>query len=127
MSLTQVLKLSEQLPDLPKMQMAKRTGNANGDFPVPSVIHWKAGHYAALVEKNSSGLYRAEDPTFGDQIWVTRSALEEESSGYFLVQAGPLPKGWTMLTEADGNKVWGKGTVGGQNPNRTGCRAPTLI
>jgi RHS repeat-associated protein len=125
MSLTQIWKLSQQLKDLPPMQMAKRTSNATGDFPVPSVIHWKAGHFAALLEKNTQGLYRAEDPTFGDQIWVTRSALEEEASGYFLVQNGPLPTGWASLSEQEGNAVWGKGTVGGQNPNRTNCARDT--
>jgi RHS repeat-associated protein len=122
MSLTQVWKLSQTVKEMPAMQMARRAPGAPGDFPVPAVIHWKAGHYAALVEKNSQGLYLAEDPTFGDQIWVTRAALEEESSGYFLVANGPLPAGWTELSETQGDKVWGKGNVGGQNANRTGVR-----
>jgi len=120
MSLTQVWKLSQKLPQIPPLQMAKRTPGASGDFPVPAVVHWKAGHYAAIVEKNTQGLYLAEDPTFGEQIWVSRAALEEESSGYFLVQAGPLSTGWTEVTEDQGNHVWGKGNVGGQDPNRTG-------
>jgi RHS repeat-associated protein len=121
LSLTQVWKLSQRVSEMPVLQMAKRAPGAPGDFPVPAVIHWKAGHYAALVEKNSQGLYLAEDPTFGDQIWLTRSALEEESSGYFLVKSGPLPGGWTALSESQGDKVWGKGNVGGQDPDRTGC------
>jgi RHS repeat-associated protein len=121
MSLTQVWRLSQAVKEMPSMKMARRTPAAEGDFPVPAVVHWKAGHYAALVEKNSQGLYLAEDPTFGDQIWITRAALEEEASGYFLVPNGPLPSGWTEVAEAQGDHIWGKGTVGGQNPNRTGC------
>src|SRR5882724_2348794 len=120
MSLTQVWKLSQKVKGMPALQMARREPVTPGDFPVPAVIHWKAGHYAALVEKNSQGLYLADDPTFGDQIWVTRAALEEESSGYFLVTAGSLPAGWAEVSEPQGDKVWGKGNVGGQNPNRTG-------
>jgi RHS repeat-associated protein len=121
MSLTQVWKLSQKLAEIPALQMVKRAPAAPGDFPVPSVIHWKAGHYAALVEKNTQGLYLAEDPTFGDQLWVTRAALEEESSGYFLIKNGPLSSGWTEVTKDQGDRVWGKGNVGGQDPNRTGC------
>jgi RHS repeat-associated protein len=127
MNLTQVWKLSQNVKGMPALQMARRSPGAPGDFPVPAVVHWKAGHYAALVEKNSQGLYLAEDPTFGDQIWVTRAALEEESSGYFLVKSGPLPGGWTEVTETQGDKVWGKGNVGGQNPNRTGCNDTKVV
>lgn len=121
MSLTEVWKLSQELPQIPAFQMARRAPGTSGDFPVPAVVHWKAGHYAALVEKNTQGLYLAEDPTFGDQIWVTRAALEEESSGYFLVRTGPLSNGWVEVTEDQGSRVWGKGNVGAQDPNRTGC------
>lgn len=127
MSLTQVWKLSQRVKEMPALQMAKRSPGAPGDFPVPAVVHWRAGHYAALVEKNSQGLYLAEDPTFGDQIWVTRAALEEESSGYFLVKNGALPGGWTEVTETQGDNVWGKGNVGGQNPNRTGCNDTKVV
>jgi hypothetical protein len=54
------------------------------DFIVPSVVHWKVGHYAALV-RQVGDRYLLEDPTFGNTVWATRQALEAETSGYFLI------------------------------------------
>lgn len=53
-------------------------------IPVPSVVHWRAGHYAAVV-KHEAGSYLVEDPTFQRSIWMTEEAVREESSGLFLV------------------------------------------
>jgi hypothetical protein len=60
---------------------------------MPAVVNWKVGHYAALIAEEN-GLYHLQDPTFGNDTWTSRRALEAESSGYFLVPAGKLPKGW---------------------------------
>jgi len=62
-----------------------------------------------------------KDPTFRNDTWATRQALEAETSGYFLVPPGPLPKGWRAVEPAEGDTVWGKGVVsvlepGGQTP-----------
>jgi len=82
------------------------------------VVHWKVGHYAALI-KEQNGLYLVQDPTFGDDIWVSQAAVDAEASGYFLVPAGPLPEGWRPLTPEEGNAVWGKGNTTDSDPNRT--------
>jgi len=92
MSLTEVWKLSEKLQM--NMQMAVRSTDVR--FLLPSVVHWRAGHYAALL-KEENGHYLVQDPTFGDEFWVSRAALNQEASGFFLVPAGPLPEGWQRL------------------------------
>jgi YD repeat-containing protein len=112
MSLTQVWDLSENLHM--GMQMAART--REGQILMPALIHWKAGHYAALL-KEENGHYLVQDPTFGDEFWVSRAALDDESSGFFLVRKGQLPQGWTAVKEAEGNTVWGKGNAGNSDPN----------
>ena len=80
-------------------QMARRPPGAT--LIVPAVMHWKVGHFAAIV-KQSGGLYEVQDPTFGENIRVTRATMDEEASGYFVVPAGPLPKGWRKVTSAEG-------------------------
>ena len=70
----------------------KRAG-VRGDFIVPSVVHWKVGHYAALVRQEGDR-YLLQDPTFGNDVWATKQALEAETSGYCLMPPGDLPRGW---------------------------------
>jgi len=113
-SLPQVLALANSL-DM-NYQMAFRTPGAQVIFP--AVAHWKVGHFAALI-KEQAGRYLVQDPTFTDDISVTQAALDEEASGYFLIPAGALPQGWRPVREAEGRGIWGKGTTGSSDPNRT--------
>ena len=116
MSLPQVAGLSKEI-GMP-MVMAKRDSGA--PFLMPAMVHWKVGHYAALLEERNGG-FRVEDPTFGDQLFVSRAALDAETSGYFLVpQDKILPAGWRYVEESEGETVWGKGNTGSNDPNRTG-------
>ena len=103
-SLPAVANLSEKLGL--NYQMASRDKGA--DFVVPSVVHWKVGHYAAIV-REQDGRYLLQDPTFQDHIWVSREALSAEASGYFLIPPGPLPTGWRAVNSNEGMKIWGKG------------------
>lgn len=101
-----------------KYQMAKR---APGSVIVTnSVIHWKLNHYGALLEEEN-GRYLVRDSTFshlyGQELWVSGAALEEESDGYFLVPEGPLPPGWESVNLNEGQTVWGKGATYGRDPN----------
>ena len=58
------------------MQMAKRSPGAA--FIVPSVVHWKLGHYAAIVAAKG-GRYEIHDPTFGGMHFVvSEAALKQE-------------------------------------------------
>lgn len=103
-SLTQVGELSKQMGL--NYQMAFREQGA--DFVVPAVLHWRVDHYAAIVRQEGDR-YLLQDPTFRNDVWATRQALEAETSGYFLIPAGPLPKGWRNVESQEGNEVWGKG------------------
>lgn len=87
---------------------------ATGDFIIPSVVHWKVGHYAAMVRQEGDR-YLLEDPTFGNTVWATREALEKETSGYFLIPSGELPPGWRMVDAQEGSSVWGKGVTSGND------------
>ena len=52
--------------------------------PVPSIVHWKVGHFAAIVGE-ANGQFHVQDPVFQDRdIWITPTALDAEASGYFL-------------------------------------------
>ena len=96
--------------------MAYRTKGAA--FVVPSVVHWKVGHYAALIRKDGDN-FLLEDPTFRNEIAATTAALEAETSGYFLVPPGDLPSGWRKVDATEGSTVWGKGEVGDNDPEDT--------
>jgi len=105
-SLDQVAELSRQLGM--NYQMAYRTrGSA---LLLPAVVNWKVGHYAALIREDK-GRYLLQDPTFQNNTWVSPLALEEETTGYFLVPAGDLPAGWRAVSADEGAKVWGKGQI----------------
>ena len=92
-------------------------------FVVPSVVHWKVGHYAAMVRREGDR-YLLQDPTFGNTVWATREALEAETSGYFLIPPGNLPRGWRSVDAQEGASVWGKGQTTGYNPDPIGSGDP---
>src|SRR5665213_3278488 len=118
-SLSQVADLSRQLGI--GYQMAFRSNGAS--FIVPAVIHWKVGHYAALIKQDGNRIL-VQDDTFQSSAWITTSALNQESSGYFLVPAGTLPIGWRPVSNNEARKVWGKGYVGGPAPSGPGPGDP---
>jgi len=114
-SLLQVAELSTQLGM--NYQMAYRSPGS--PWVVPAVIHWKIGHYAALLRREGNR-FLVRDHTFQSSFWMTAAALEEESSGYFLIPSGSIPTGWRGVYETEAQTIHGKGNVSGQNPNDTG-------
>lgn len=55
------------------------------EIPVPSIAHWKTGHFATILSEQN-GRYRVADPTVtGGSLWMSADAVHSESSGYFLV------------------------------------------
>ncbi|MBL9169181.1 MAG: hypothetical protein JNN07_15685 [Verrucomicrobiales bacterium] len=118
-SLPQVAALSKKLGLNYRMGFRAQTG----EFVIPSVVHWKAGHYAAMVRQDGD-TFLLEDPTFGNTVWATRQALEAETSGYFLIPPGSLPPGWRAVDTEEGATVWGKGQTGGNDPKPHGPDDP---
>jgi hypothetical protein len=104
-----------------QMRMAHRTGKA--PLPLPAMMHFKVGHYSAVL-KQVGDRFLVEDPCLGGEIWMSSEALEEESSGYFLVPAGPLPPGWEKVDTSAAESIRGK-CAPGPSPNGE-CTDPCL-
>lgn len=102
------------------LRMVKRPKGAG--VPVPSVVHWKLNHYGAIV-KQDGDKYLVTDATFslnyGSELWVTKAALDEEASGYFLVPADRIPDGWSRVKQSEAEGIWGKGFTDVSNPDAT--------
>ena len=79
---------------------------AGEPFPTPSLIHWKTRHFDALLERKGN-LYKLHNPFVNHDIWVSEAALNEETTGYVMVPAGEVPKGWETVSENEGRGVWG--------------------
>jgi RHS repeat-associated protein len=88
-----------------KYQMARR--QAGAEIPLPAMVHWKLGHFSALI-KMQGGYYRIEDPTFAEG-WVSPKVLDEEAD-CFLIPEGPLPSGWSAVTQEEGETIFGRST-----------------
>jgi RHS repeat-associated protein len=90
-----------------KLQMAWRPkGSA---LVVPSILHLRLDHYAAIVAKDEArGLYLMDDPFMLGQVWLSEEALSEDASGYALIAAGALPEGWREVRESEGRVVVGR-------------------
>jgi RHS repeat-associated protein len=119
-SLSQVMQLSKELGL--NLEMAYREKGVG--FVVPSVVHLKLDHYAAMIRQEGDR-YLLQDPTFGNDKWVSRDALEAEASGYFLVPSGELGQGWRAVQPKEAETVYGKGNVSGPDPGPHGPCDPS--
>lgn len=96
--------------------------------PLPALVHWKSGHFAALTQFKN-GRYHLQDGTFNDAMWITPEAIQDESSGYFLIpdDGAPLPQGWTAVDQSTAGTIWGRGYVLGYDEDETcPCDEKTL-
>ncbi len=112
--LTNVLALANDLGL--DYQAARRSPGA--PWIMPALVHWKLDHYAALIRQEGK-YFLLKDPTFGDDIWTTQEALEQETSGFFLVARQKLPDGWRPVHDAEASKVWGRGFTSSSDPRAT--------
>ncbi|HEV2211014.1 MAG TPA: RHS repeat-associated core domain-containing protein [Verrucomicrobiae bacterium] len=87
---------------------------------VPSIIHWKQDHYAAILNKRGD-MYLVADPTFGRQRWLGATDIAEEATGEFIVPKDKLPADWQLLTAAETTKIYGRGFAGGITDPNDGC------
>lgn len=118
-SLSQVWEQADSLG----MKLVAAYRSRGSPIVVPSVVHWKVGHFGALTRKQD-GRYTLKDPTFGNQTWISQETIDEESSGYFLVPDGRLPQGWRTVEPAEGDSVYGKGHSGNADEDDTGPEDP---
>jgi RHS repeat-associated protein len=98
-------------------QVVRATPAQLAVLPVPAVIHWKLGHYAAITARSADGSqFRVVDPTFRFDRWVSADAIAVEGSGLFLTFA-PNP----LLAAAEpgvAEATYGRGFPSGRDPNQ---------
>jgi RHS repeat-associated protein len=119
-SMPQVAELSKRIGLNYQMAFRDAGAETGAPFIIPSVVHWKAGHYAAVV-RCEGDRYLLQDPTFGNEVWATREALEAEASGYALIPPGDIRRGWRSVEAGEGGSIWGKGLTSGNDPNQYTC------
>ena len=100
------------------MVAVRRT--AGQDLVVPSVVHWRQNHYAAILDRQDDN-YLVSDPTFGTEKWISSEAINEEASGEFLVPAASLTNGWTQLARNETAKIHGMGLPNDVNDGKDKC------
>jgi RHS repeat-associated protein len=94
------------------------------DFPVPSVVHMKEGHYVGLLGE-AAGLLLVYDPMSGLRHF-RREVLNAETSGRFLVPVVKAPAGWRELSDEElsstvGRSGWYGGFLDGPESNCENC------
>ena len=99
----------EALSDQYHLGLVAVRRTAGNELIVPSVIHWKENHYAALVEKIGSG-YKVIDPTFGRPQWLSSEIINEKHQRIFLIiPTNQVPLHWQIVSLDQAKTVFGKG------------------
>jgi RHS repeat-associated protein len=97
----------------------RRTGGQ--DLMVPSVVHWRQNHYAAILRKQDDS-YLVSDPTFGTEKWLPAQIINDEASGEFLIPAVLQTNGWTQLARNETETIHGMGLPNNINDGKDkGC------
>jgi YD repeat-containing protein len=112
-SLAEVADLAQRAK-LPVQAVFRRRGDA---LPVPAIVHWKVGHFAA-VTRAERDRYLIHDLTSRTEQWITRAALEHEASGYALVPSAQA-HGLRRVAAAEAAGVRGQGVTGNPEPGAT--------
>ncbi len=100
---------------------------ASQPVPVPSIIHWRVSHFAAIVGRQGDRFHMI-DPTFGTDLWITQAAIDAEGDGYFLVPESNRAHSWQLASLREQKATIGMGypaTVddGATTPDDTSCQA----
>ncbi len=97
-----------QLADKAKLPHRVIFRTPDQPVPVPSIIHWRVSHFAAIIG-NDGKRFHIIDPTFGTDLWITKSAIDAESDGYFLVPQKSETLAWREATGTETAQVRGMG------------------
>jgi RHS repeat-associated protein len=106
-----------------RYEMLVRPGDA--EIPVPSVMHFKISHYSAIVKKDGDR-YLLLDPILGGAKWVSRDAINEESSGYFLTSKNAAVVGWRAVSTSEAATVIGHCAPGAPDDDDPGDQPDTM-
>jgi Peptidase C39 family len=109
-----------ELSDKAGFQVAVAEWGAEKIPVVPSVVHWKHDHYAAILSERN-GLYQVKDLIFGHPIWLSAENIRSEASGYFIVPKDKVPSDWKVLSQEEAGQIYGRGYVSGAPDAPDGC------
>ena len=91
-------------------------------YAVPSVIHWKFGHYSALTARAEDGKLLLADAQLKFSSWVEATVIAQGGTGYALIPSdGALPVGYRQVPEAEARTVFGRHCVHGYDDEGTDC------
>lgn len=91
------------------LQMIQR--HPGQPIPVPSVMHLKVGHFAAITEQKDGRLH-VQDAVLGRDMWVSAAAMDSESTGYFLAPTSTVNNSqWGSVPTAIAATVIGAGNT----------------
>jgi RHS repeat-associated protein len=76
-------------------------------IPVPSIMHWRVGHFTAIVQRDGDR-YLLVDSLLDGAKWVSRDMLDQESSGYFLAPRNNTTATWARVSAAVAATVIGR-------------------
>jgi RHS repeat-associated protein len=85
-------------------------------IPKLAVIHWKLGHFAAIVGAQNGRIHVIDPVVAGNDLWITPATLDLEASGYMLVPSDADSKGWRSVAAKEAGSIWGKGPTTGTGP-----------
>ena len=89
--------------------------------PAQAVMHWKTGHFAAIVGQANGRFHIVDSALANHDLWVTQAALDAEASGYFLLAANAQKDAeWRLVDKVEAGTVWGKGPTDGVQPGDAG-------
>jgi len=111
-SMVQMLRLSQSLGM--RLTGAYRVSPA-ASIPIPSLAHLSSGHFTAVVGETDTH-YKLDDLILGGEIWMTKAAMLDESSGYFLIP-GAVGPGWRAASRTELEEKRGKCQTWGYIPN----------
>ena len=100
------------LADAAGINLGAARWNGQGPIPVPSILHWKLGHFSPIVERQGDR-YRIVDVALGGTLWVSRATIAEEGSGHFLIPEGGGAGSWSAVSEAEAGTIVGHSCLPG--------------
>ena len=96
------------LADAHQLNLAPALREIGNEIAVPSLVHWRQNHYAAVIAKHGDK-YEVIDPTFGGRQMMDAETLNTEASGYFMISSTAAPPGWRWLSRGEAAQIYGRG------------------
>jgi len=80
----------------------------DGPLPIPSIAHWREGHYVPVLAVDESQIFFQDNAT-GTPQRMSEAAFLDRCSGHFLVPAERVPPDWRTIADAEARRIHGMG------------------